>query len=149
MFIKVVSIILFGTNIIWVILRWISRILLNLFISSISRSLVFIVVVAFLNYWGQSLLSLINLTNEHWRSWSRNLLLFLVRYSHYILWLCYARILYWACKCILRIGCLKLWSILLLIRILKIHAWLTRCILLFLNWMSSISKETSAFKLYI
>lgn len=147
MLIEVVSICFFGTNIIWIILWWISRILLNLFISSISWCLVFIIKIAFLNNWCQSLLSLTNLTNEHWWSWSINLFLFLIRNSHYILWFCNARILYWACKCILRIGCLKLWSILLFIIILEIHTWFTGCILLFLNGMSCFSKETSAFKL--
>lgn len=143
------SISLFGTNIIWVILGWFSRILVwKLFISSIARSLVFIIKTAFLNNWSQALLSLTYLTDEHWRSWSTNLFLFLFRYCHYILWPCKVRILYLTCKCILRIRCLQLWSILLFIRILKIHARFAWCILLFLDWLRCFSEETSVLVLY-
>lgn len=143
------SISLFGTNVIWVILGWFSRILVwKLFISSISRSLVFIIKTAFLNNWCQALLSLTYLTDEHGRSWSKILFLFLFRDCHYILRPCKVRILYWTCKCILRIRCLQLWSILLFIRILKIHALFAWCILLCLDWLRCFSKETSALVLY-
>jgi hypothetical protein len=144
-----VSISLFGTNVIWVILGWFSRILVwKLFISSISRSLVFIIKTAFLNNWCQALLSLTYLTDEHGRSWSKILFLFLFRDCHYILRPCKVRILYWTCKCILRIRCLQLWSILLFIRILKIHALFAWCILLCLDWLRCFSEETSALVLY-
>jgi hypothetical protein len=144
-----VSISLFGTNVIWVILGWFSRILVwKLFISSISRSLVFIIKTAFLNNWCQALLSLTYLTDEHGRSWSKILFLFLFRDCHYILRPCKVRILYWTCKCILRIQCLQLWSILLFIRILKIHALFAWCILLCLDWLRCFSEETSALVLY-